>query len=42
MNIHKFNVKPKTIPSKKNDSLATITRGKISGSKSKFDYLENF
>ena len=32
MNIHKFNVKPKTIPPK----------GKISGPKSKFDYLGNF
>ena len=41
MNIHKFNAKPKTTPTQDN-SLAATTRGKISGSNSKFDYLGNF
>ena len=40
MNTHKFNVKPKTNPPK--TILATTTRGKISGSKRKFDDLGNF
>ena len=39
MNIHKFNVKPKTIPPK---TMASAVRGNISSSKSKSYDLGNF
>ena len=39
MNIHKFNTKPKTTQPK---TIHCRLKGKVSGYKSKFDYLGNF